>query len=620
MSRFYRVIIPLTFCFIVYASLLFFHQNEFRTYGAVKDNLHDLDFATVDETQPFDIIGAFNSGPDRNGGTSTSHQSRCLFDSLSTNITVYFMAMQNSVRIVTLPSSLSHDLRVLCNSLGPKKRAISSHPHSLEMHFPATLIAMTSFGHNGKINSNDSYEGLIGAGFSNDVAKSIRSGDISFHFSPLWIPDSKTPLEKNAISDPLFFYVSALPYHVIYCTNKKNDKEDWSGRDPYWKLVADHLIADKSTNSGDHHTYNPRHDFLLNMGTDFLIPASHPQSGPSRIHPYSVSYLQRATFLKTDLDISGSDKDIVVPYYTKYDAATSPIDEKLPLYAKWCEALTGDALPPFMRPTMIFFAGGDNPINGFRTLFLQNSLALRNRTKPSSSSELGFVHEISKNFEAFLSSATYGRKAVPDTMDDDEIFFSLKSSLTSSEYSQRLLSAKYCLILRGDTTSSKRLFSAVAAGCVPVIISDGLKLPFARIIDYTTFTFTFQESIVHDLKSLFDYLRNVSPVKYVRMRCAMTEARRYLIFDHSSGRVANAGYTKETDNRNTKSSINPVTLTLLQAVMTRETQCLEAQRTEMPMSNMCKKLMLRMQWAREYFVAKQSVEPVTLRPVSEVTS
>jgi Exostosin family len=607
MSRFYRVIIiQVTFCLIVYTSLLFFRYDVLRTHGAEKEDLQYLHVTDVDKIQKFDFVGAANSDHDRDGRPSIL------------NMTIYFMALQNSVRIVPLPSSLTHDIEVLCNSLGPKKQAISSHPHSLELHFPRTLIAMTSLGHDGIISINTSTGRSMRAGISKDITKPFRNGDTSFHFSPLWTPDFNSPSKHNLMGDPLFFYVAALPYHVIYCTNKKNDKEEWSGRDPYWKLVAQHLLADKSSNSGGRQKYNPRKDFLRNMGTDFLVPASHPLSGPSRIHPYSMSYLQRVTFLKTDLDISGTEKDIVVPYYTKYDAAASPVDEKLPQYAKWCEAVTGDALPLLMRPRLLFFAGGDNPIEGFRTLFLREILALRNRTLSTLSTNHGFLRQTSVKFQDLLSG-THTRGVSSATLDDEEIFFSLKSTMTPRVYNQQLLSSKFCLVLRGDTTSSKRLFSSIAAGCVPVIISDGLKIPFATIIDYSTFTLTFPESIVHDLKSLLDHIRKVSPVKYSRMRCALTEARRYLIFDHSTDRVSTDESGNEPHSRNLKSPINPVTLILLQAIMVREKHCLEAQRTGIPESNMCKKLMLRLQLAREGLF-KRKGEPVAEKPQSQVTT
>ncbi|CAI5507676.1 unnamed protein product [Closterium sp. Naga37s-1] len=48
--------------------------------------------------------------------------------------------------------------------------------------------------------------------------------------------------------------------------------------------------------------------------------------------------------------------------------------------------------------------------------------------------------------------------------------------------------AKYCLVPRGDTSSSCRLFDAMLSGCIPVIISDALDPPFEDAIDFTAFS------------------------------------------------------------------------------------------------------------------------------------
>lgn len=42
----------------------------------------------------------------------------------------------------------------------------------------------------------------------------------------------------------------------------------------------------------------------------------------------------------------------------------------------------------------------------------------------------------------------------------------------------------FCLSPAGDTPSSARLFDAIVSGCIPVIVSDELELPFEGILDY----------------------------------------------------------------------------------------------------------------------------------------
>ena len=58
--------------------------------------------------------------------------------------------------------------------------------------------------------------------------------------------------------------------------------------------------------------------------------------------------------------------------------------------------------------------------------------------------------------------------------------------VASQQYSERLASARFCLHVVGDSPTSRRLFDAVAALCIPIIISDHMRthLPFSRSIPW----------------------------------------------------------------------------------------------------------------------------------------
>ena len=47
-----------------------------------------------------------------------------------------------------------------------------------------------------------------------------------------------------------------------------------------------------------------------------------------------------------------------------------------------------------------------------------------------------------------------------------------------------MIRSLFCLSPAGDTPSSARLFDAIVSGCLPVIVSDELELPFEGILDY----------------------------------------------------------------------------------------------------------------------------------------
>ena len=64
------------------------------------------------------------------------------------------------------------------------------------------------------------------------------------------------------------------------------------------------------------------------------------------------------------------------------------------------------------------------------------------------------------------------------------------------EYLQQMLRAKFCFAPRGDTASAKRLYESIAAGCIPIIISDKLRLPYHRQIDWRSFSLRYTEAEV----------------------------------------------------------------------------------------------------------------------------
>ena len=49
----------------------------------------------------------------------------------------------------------------------------------------------------------------------------------------------------------------------------------------------------------------------------------------------------------------------------------------------------------------------------------------------------------------------------------------------------------FCLVPRGDTPSSRRLFDAISAGCIPVIISDDFAPASQNALNYSRFSLRF---------------------------------------------------------------------------------------------------------------------------------
>mmetsp|Transcript_97015 Transcript_97015/g.259196 ORF Transcript_97015/g.259196 Transcript_97015/m.259196 type:complete len:362 (+) Transcript_97015:2875-3960(+) len=85
----------------------------------------------------------------------------------------------------------------------------------------------------------------------------------------------------------------------------------------------------------------------------------------------------------------------------------------------------------------------------------------------------------------------------------------------TEDYYASLAAARFCLVPRGLSSWTNRLYEALHAGCVPVILSDHLHLPFAEVIPYELFTIKWPESLV---RSLLTYLESVSDEDWGRMQ------------------------------------------------------------------------------------------------------
>jgi hypothetical protein len=71
----------------------------------------------------------------------------------------------------------------------------------------------------------------------------------------------------------------------------------------------------------------------------------------------------------------------------------------------------------------------------------------------------------------------------------------LTTAPSPHRYAQGMLRADFCVLPRGDEADpGRRLLDAVAAGCVPMIIGDTIRLPLAPLIAYKNFTVRVPES------------------------------------------------------------------------------------------------------------------------------
>ncbi|XP_021752272.1 probable arabinosyltransferase ARAD1 [Chenopodium quinoa] len=169
-------------------------------------------------------------------------------------------------------------------------------------------------------------------------------------------------------------------------------------------------------------------------GRDHILPVHHPWSFKS-----VRRLMKTAIWLLPDMDSTGNwykpgqvylEKDLILPYVSNVD---------------FCDTYCLREYES-KRSTLLFFRGRLKRNAGGK---------IRSKLVVELSGADGVVIEEGTSGEAGKAAAQNGmRKSI------------------------------FCLSPAGDTPSSARLFDAIFSGCIPVIVSDELELPFEGIIDY----------------------------------------------------------------------------------------------------------------------------------------
>lgn len=108
-------------------------------------------------------------------------------------------------------------------------------------------------------------------------------------------------------------------------------------------------------------------------------------------------------------------------------------------------------------------------------------------------------------------------------------------------YGENLSGSQFCLCPRGDTMSSRRLFDAVAAGCIPVLSRNqtGLgNLPFVSSVDYSDFAFVLPDESfaqARTVQTFTNVIMGLNNAEVQRKRRALLKARGDLIYGYSTG-------------------------------------------------------------------------------------
>jgi hypothetical protein len=88
----------------------------------------------------------------------------------------------------------------------------------------------------------------------------------------------------------------------------------------------------------------------------------------------------------------------------------------------------------------------------------------------------------------------------------------------------------FCLNPAGDTPSSARLFDAIVSGCIPVIVSDELELPFEGILDYRKIALFVSSNDAVQPGWLVKYLRSIDAKRIRQMQSNLLKYSRHFLY------------------------------------------------------------------------------------------
>ncbi|WZY80650.1 hypothetical protein YC2023_027034 [Brassica napus] len=235
-------------------------------------------------------------------------------------------------------------------------------------------------------------------------------------------------------------------------------------------------------------------------GRDHIFPIHHPWSFKT-----VRKFVKNAIWLLPDMDSTGNwykpgqvslEKDLVLPYVPNVDR---------------CDAKCLSESAP-MRTTLLFFRGR-----------LKRNAGGKIRAKLGA--ELSGVKDV------IITEGTAGEGG----------------KLAAQDGMRRSL---FCLCPAGDTPSSARLFDAIVSGCIPVIVSDELELPFEGILDYRKVAVIVSSSDAIQPGWLVNHLRSLIPsdVKKFQNSLAQVILAAFHIFQPCSA-IRPRGFDMENDSR-----------------------------------------------------------------------
>jgi len=105
-----------------------------------------------------------------------------------------------------------------------------------------------------------------------------------------------------------------------------------------------------------------------------------------------------------------------------------------------------------------------------------------------------------------------------------------------NKYVNDMHNSQFCLVLQGDTPSSRRLFDAMVTGCIPVFTGTKYSMPFENLIPYDRFSIRIDEDewLNHPEQQLYN-IKNIDMKKGLQMHNEIRKYAKYIDWRSDGG-------------------------------------------------------------------------------------
>lgn len=102
-------------------------------------------------------------------------------------------------------------------------------------------------------------------------------------------------------------------------------------------------------------------------------------------------------------------------------------------------------------------------------------------------------------------------------------------SAVFDNYVNDMTNSQFCLVIEGDSPSSRRLFDAMVAGCIPVFIGSNYSKPFENIIPYDDFSIRIsKDEWLYDAREHLERINEISDEEALEMQSKMLKYVKYI--------------------------------------------------------------------------------------------